>query len=116
MLLPVLLSGLLGCAHLVDVTSVPPGVEVRYAGQPVGTAPVTLRVRHVGPRRVEATLVGYRPVQVTLPLSLTTTRFVGDVLLVRPLQGLGVRFVTTLELRLVKEHGAVGTWSDVELP
>lgn len=111
-----LLALLVGCAHLVEVTSAPAGAEVRYAGQALGPAPVTLRVRPFGPRTVDATLLGHRPVQVTLPLPLTTTRFLGDVLLVRPLQGLGLRPVTTLELRLVKEHGAVGTWTDVEVP
>ena len=115
MLLP-LLAGLLGCAHLVEVTSAPPGAEVRYAGQALGPTPVTLRVRLFGPRRVEATLVGHRPVQVALPLALTTTRFVGDVLLARPRQGLGLRPVTSIELRMVKEHGPVGTWTDVQVP
>ena len=109
-----LLAMILACVHKVQVTSAPEGAMVRYGGKDVGPAPVVLDVRPFGPRRVEARLLGYRPLTTRLPLGMTTTRFVGDVL--RPYQGLGLAPAGTLELRLVKEHGGVGTWEEGDAP
>jgi hypothetical protein len=99
---------MLACAHLVEVRSSPEGAEIRYAGEDLGPTPVQLRVRPFGPRQLEASLVGHRSLSTKLPLSLTTTGFVGDVLLLRPRQGLGLGPASVIELRLVREHAPVG--------
>ncbi len=111
-----ILAMILACVHKVQVTSAPEGAMVRYGGRDVGVTPVVLDVRPFGARRVEARLLGYRPFVTKLPLGMTTTRFVGDALLLRPYQGLGLAPAATLELRLVKEHGGVGTWEEGDAP
>ena len=110
-----MLALLFACAHLVEVRTAPEGAELRYGGEPVGPAPVTLRVRPFGPRALEANFAGYRTLSTELPLSWTTSRFVGDALLLRPLQGLGIRRSGVLELMLVPEHEGVGTWEEGEV-
>jgi hypothetical protein len=100
---------MLACVHLVEVRSSPEGAEIRYAGEDLGPTPVQLRVRPFGPRKVEATLLGHRPLTTNLPFSTTTLGFLGDVALLRPREGLGLTTAEVIELRLVREHGAVGS-------
>jgi hypothetical protein len=90
--LALLAGALAGCAHRVTVTSAPAGAYVFLGDEPVGTAPLDLAVPLVGPRVVRAELPGYRPFEVRL----------------------GFVPRRALELRLVREHGAAGTWEPEE--
>jgi hypothetical protein len=63
-----------------------------------------------GARAIRASLGGYRTVTVRLPLHATTTGFLVDVLTLRWRRAFGGVPYTTVELRLVPEHGGVGTW------
>lgn len=86
--LAVLAATLAGCAHRVAVTSAPAGAYVTLGDERVGTTPLELAVPLIGPRVVRAELTGYRPLEVRL----------------------GFVPRRALELRLVREHGAAGTW------
>ena len=82
-----------GCAH-VALTSSPPGATVTVAGVRRGVTPLDLPVPVVGGRRVRVELNGYRPLDVRL----------------------GVVPPRALELRLVEEHGAAGSWDPEDAP
>ncbi len=77
-----------GCAHRVAVTSDPAGAYVSLGGERVGVTPAELAVPFVGPRVLRVELTGYRPLEVRLA-------------------AIPARSV---ELRLVPDHGAAGTW------
>jgi hypothetical protein len=83
---------LAGCAHKVALTSVPAGAVVSLGGKRIGTTPLTVPIRFLGSRAVRIETVGYRP----LDIRVGTARQV--------------------EVRLVPEHGAAGTWDPSDLP
>lgn len=107
------LPALAGCVHRVEVTTVPAGAVVYQDGQRLGPAPVVVEVhpfQAARRRHVSATLPGYRDLDVRLPLSAGTWGFAADVVTLRWGRALGRRAHSSCELRLVPEHGGVGTW------
>lgn len=93
-----LLLLLAGCAHRVELTSSPPGAMVTWRGRRVGPTPVVLKVRPFQTGVVTARLGGYRPYEAELgPPKL-------------------LRRGSRIELLLVEEHGAAGTWTPDEAP
>lgn len=80
------------CAHRVVVATAPAGALVVEGDRRLGVTPVEIRVRpSLRARRVVVELAGYRPMETKLAW--------------RPF-----RRRSTRELRLVEEHGGVGTW------
>lgn len=86
-----------GCAHRVRVDTLPRGAVVTYRGTR-GTTPVDLKVRAFGPRKITVRLAGYRTWEGRLPASTW------------------YRGYTELDLILVEEHGAAGTWTPEDAP
>jgi hypothetical protein len=115
---------LLGCVHRVDVVSVPSGATVAWldrAGQPMPDlpeqpVPAQLRLRPFGPRRVRVSLPDHRTVDVAFSPGLVSWEFVTDVLLARPDRLWGRAPARVVEVRLVEEHGGVGTWAPGDVP
>ncbi len=103
-----------GCAHRVEVVSSPPGAMIRYDDAPAVATPATLRVPFGGARDVTVGLGGYRTTTARLPLRVTATGFLWDALTLRWRRARGAAPYTTLEVRLVEEHGGVGTWAPEE--
>jgi len=114
LLLALALASAVGCAHRVQVSSQPPGAEVRFRGKAVGTTPCEFTTLWVPLRRMN--------VQLRLPGQRTTTfhlnddtgpfRLLGDVL--RPWRWarlVGAQVRTRHEVVLVRRHGRSGTWS-----
>ena len=93
----------------MDVVTVPAGALVQYdaASQP---SPTSVLVPFGGARTIRVSLGGYRTLSAALPAHVTTTGFLADVLTLRWRRAFGAVPYTTLELRLVPEHGGVGTW------
>lgn len=74
-----------GCAHPVEIVSVPAGASVLRGEEALGTTPITLDV--ASPQSVTARLPGHRDLTVKVR-----------------------RRDRHVELRLMPEHGGVGTW------
>jgi hypothetical protein len=115
---------LLACAHRVDLVSVPSGATVAWidrAGRPIPDAPevpvpAQLRLTPFGPRRVRVSLPDHRSVDVAFSPGLVSWEFAADVLLVRPGRLRGRTPARVVEVRLVAEHGGVGTWAPGDVP
>jgi len=57
---------LLACVRTVRVVTDPVPAQLTAAGAPLGTGPVDVRVRWLEPVEIEATMVGYRPLNTVL--------------------------------------------------
>ncbi|MSQ03873.1 MAG: hypothetical protein EXR71_18625 [Myxococcales bacterium] len=88
---------LIGCIHRVEVTTLPEGAMLYRKQTQLGAAPVTVRIPMFSATEIEARMTGYRTV---------TSR----------LRGVGMRTKGKVELRLVPEHGPVGTWEPDAVP
>lgn len=84
----VVLLVLLGCAHTVTVVANPAGATLRVDGRRVGVSPAEVVVRPFRPVTVSAAHPGYRPLDVRVRAGARDR---------------------TLELRLVEDHGGVGS-------
>lgn len=111
-LLAALLS--LGCVHRIEVSALPAGATIAFNGSPAGRSPVEVEVRPFKPRELTVSLPGYRT--ATVELSRTgPMSFVADALTLRWLRALGLTPYRPVEVRLVREHGGIGTWDPSEL-
>lgn len=111
LLLGALLSG---CAHRVLIQSDPPGAAIWTGRRARGPAPqeLTFLWFPFRPIRVRVTAPGYRPTVVNVG------RYAGPGVFLRELLGLHFKRLAGLKPRaivsvmLVREHGAVGTWTE----
>ena len=122
---PVALAALLvACVHRVDVVTAPEGARVALVdragrvvpGDPARVGPTRVELRPFGARRVEVSLPEHRTLTVTLPLRLVTWGWVTDTLTLRWRRAFGLVPAEVLEVRLVEDHGGVGTWTPDEAP
>ncbi len=122
---PVALAAfLVACVHRVDVVTAPEGARVVVVdrrgrvvpGAPAGVGPTSVELRPFGARRVEVSLPEHRTVTVTLPLRLVTWGWVADTLTLRWRRAFGIVPAAIVEVRLVEDHGGVGTWAPEEAP
>lgn len=88
---------LLACAHRVTIVSNPPAATVASEGDTRGVTPLTLTIKPYRPQTVIVRHPGYRPIAITLRRGLR----------IHP---------RTVEVRLVEEHGGVGTWEPEDVP
>ena len=106
-----------GCAYKVAISSVPAGAEVLLPDGSTITTPgeTVLRWAPFNKQSVTVLAAGYRPITVDLRRSeLRAGRIARDSLL-RPatLAGAPRGYLSVI---LVPEHGAVGTWTEDEVP
>lgn len=106
---------LLGCVHRVQVTTVPAGAALYRDEARVGEAPAQVRVPIFSSRTIEARLPGYRSVTTVLP-RVGPLSFLGDVFSLHWGQALGLRDKVAVEIRLIPDHGPVGTWEPEIVP
>ena len=111
-MLPLLL---LGCIHRVEVTTFPEGATLYRKGRQLGEAPLVVRIPMFATTQVEAKMPGYRAVDTKLR-GVGTASFVADVLFLHWLKAVGLRTKAEVELRLMPEHGPVGTWAPEDVP
>lgn len=103
-----------GCVHHIVVSSDPPGAMASFNGAAVGRLPAEVLVRPFERRALAVTLVGFRPMTLTLARTGTMS-FVGDLLTLHWPRGLGITPYATVELEMIEEHGPIGTWAPEEL-
>ena len=122
---PLALAALLvACVHRVDVVTAPEGARVALVdragrvvrGDPTRVGPTHVELRPCGPRRLEVSLPEHRTLTVTLPLRLVTWGWVTDALTLRWRRSFGVVPAAIVEVRLIEDHGGVGTWTPDEAP
>jgi len=106
---------LLGCVHRVQVTTVPVGATLYRNEARLGEAPVEVRVPIFSSRHVEARLPGYRSVTTVLP-RVGPMSYLSDVFSLHWGQALGLRDKAVVEIRLMPDHGPVGTWEPEIVP
>jgi hypothetical protein len=119
-----LVALLVACVHRVDVVTAPEGARVALVdragrvvpGDLARVGPARVELRPFGARRLEVSLPEYRTVTVTLPLRLVTWGWVTDTLTLRWRRAVGLVPAAIVELRLVEDHGGVGTWTPDEAP
>lgn len=111
-----LLAGaiLTGCVHRIEVRSTPPGAAIIWNGTAAGRAPTHLTVRPFQPHDVAVRLTGYRTAEITLSRTGTMS-FVGDLLTLHWFRALGLVPYAEVEVRLLREHGGIGTWDPEDL-
>ena len=105
---------LAGCAHRVQLDSLPSGARVAYRGVPRAVAPTTLQVLWLPFRKmeVEVSLVGYRTTTLDLQRDVGPVRLFGELL--RPWRWdrwWGGEVRSRHEILLVRTHGRAGTWA-----
>lgn len=81
----------------------------------VGDSPVVLKIPMFGSTYVEARMPGYRTLDTELR-GVGTMSFVSDFLLLHWAKSFGFRPKAQVELRLMSEHGPVGTWDPDQVP
>ncbi len=104
------LGGLLlgpGCVHRVQVVTDPIGASVSLGDRRLGLSPVNVVLPLFGPRTLTVQLAGYRTLTVPLGWKLSALASPPEP---TGLPAAGPLRSATLELRLVREHGGVGTW------
>jgi len=111
-----LLLPLLGCMHKAQITTDPLGAEVAWRGAAVGTAPIELTTLWLPFRdmSVEVQLPGFRGTVVDLSRDIGPLRATGEFLSLRWGRLFGFRARTVHQIRMIPEHGPVGTWSAEE--
>ena len=110
---PLLLAAALaGCMHRVRVQSDPPGAMIRVGREVVGPAPQDVRFLWwpFRPLKVRVAAQGDRPVVIQVNQNVGPMRFLGELLTFRYKRLLGLTPRATVEVILVREHGASGTW------
>lgn len=106
--------GLAGCVHRIEVRSNPPGAAVTWNGTSAGRAPAQLTVRPFQPHAVTLRLTGYRTADVTLAHTGSMS-FVSDALTLHWFRAIGLVPYAQVEVRLLREHGGIGTWEPEDL-
>lgn len=106
---------LIGCIHRVEVTSLPAGAVLYRKQTQLGDAPVTVRIPMFASTEIEARMPGYRTVTTRLR-GVGTMSFVSDFVFLHWRKAVGARPKGQVELRLIPEHGPVGTWEPDEVP
>jgi hypothetical protein len=102
---------LLGCVHRIEVTTIPAGATLYRAQTHLGEAPAIVPMRIFSSTRIEARLPGYRPVR-----GMGTASFFVDFLTLHWPRALGLQPRGTVEIRMMPEHGPVGTWTPEDVP
>lgn len=109
-----LLLALAGCVHTIPVRSFPDGATVSVGGAAPTRVPTEVAVRPFGPKVIVVSLPGYRSATVHLsrtgPLS-----FVWDAVTFRFGRMVGLTPYREVEIRLLREHGGMGTWDPQDL-
>jgi hypothetical protein len=105
---------LAGCAHRVELDSLPSGARVAYRGAPRGVAPESMNVLWLPFRKMEleVSLIGYRTTTINLQRDVGPIRLFGELL--RPWKWdrwWGGEVRTRHELMLIRTHGRAGTWA-----
>ena len=98
-----------GCVHRLHVRTDPVGASVSLGERRLGLSPVTVVLPLFGPHMLTVQAAGYRTLTVPLGWKLSALGPPPDAVasgLPAPDPGRSA----TLELRLVREHGGVGTW------
>jgi hypothetical protein len=103
-----------GCAHRVLIQSDPPGAAIWTGRRARGPAPQELTFLWLPfrPIKVRVTAQGYRPTVINVG------RYASPGVILRDLLGLHFKRLAGLEPRatvsvmLIREHGAVGTWTE----
>lgn len=81
----------------------------------LGAAPVVVRIPMFASTRIEARMPGYRTLTTRLR-GVGTMSFVSDFVFLHWLKAVGLRPKDEIELRLLPEHGPVGTWEADAVP
>ena len=111
------LSLSVACAHRVQVTSTPPGAQVRYRGRAVGTTPCEFTTVWLPFRKMDlhVRLPGYRASSVGLGSDTSLIRLLSEVLTPwRWPRALGRQVRARHNVVLVRRHGRAGTWTPAE--
>lgn len=106
---------LLGCVHRIEVTTIPSGATLYREQARLGEAPATVPIRIFSSTRIEARLPGYRSVTTQLR-GMGTASFLADFLTLHWPRALGIQPRGTVEIRMMPEHGPVGTWTPEDVP
>jgi hypothetical protein len=106
---------LIGCVHRIEVTTIPAGATLYRAQTRIGEAPADVPIWIFSSTKIEARLPGYRPVTTQLR-GMGTASFFVDFLTLHWPRALGLRTRGVVEIRMMPEHGPVGTWTPDEVP
>lgn len=112
-----LLGSLVGCAHRVRIESDPPGAVIKVGRRARGPAPQELTFLWLPfrPIKVRVAAPGYRPVEVKASSYAGLGVFTRELLTFRFGRLAGIRPRATIQVILIREHGAVGTWTEEDV-
>lgn len=106
-----------GCAHRVRVESDPPGAAIKVGRRARGPAPQELTMLWLPfrPIKVRVSAPGYRTVTLKASDYAGFGVFTRELLTLRFARLAGVKPRATIQVVMVREHGAVGTWTEEDV-